>query len=97
MTRTMPRSVRRVAAGLLTLAAFGLAACGSTASSSSTPAAAPATSSSSTAAAAPATTTAAPATTPAAGTTKNGIPQGPGAGDQDADNSGAPSDGDGNL
>jgi hypothetical protein len=28
---------------------------------------------------------------------KNGIPQGPGAGDQDADNNGGPSDGDGNI
>jgi hypothetical protein len=27
----------------------------------------------------------------------NGIPQGPGAGDDDADNHGAPSDGDGNI
>ena len=88
MTTTTPRTIRRLAAGLLVFAALGLAACGSTASSSSTPAASPTTTQSSTP---PATTSGTTATT------KNGIPQGPGAGDQDADNSGGPSDGDGNL
>jgi len=46
------------------------------------------------------TSTAAPATTPAPSpttSTAGGIPQGPGAGDQDADNNGGPSDGDGNI
>jgi len=83
----------------------------STSSTPSVPAAqtstvAPATSSSSTATSAPATTTTKPATTttkPATTTSSSGgaavsgIPQGATAGDQDADNQGAPSDGDGNV
>lgn len=78
--------VRCLAAGLLALLALGLAACGSNSSN-------PAAKAARTGAAAPATTAAPSGTT----STANDIPQGPGAGDQDADNSGGPSDGDGNI
>jgi hypothetical protein len=88
MTTNMSRTIRRFAAGLLALAALGLAACGSNSSNTTSPAATPTTH---------ATTPASAPTTSSSGSTKNGIPQGPNAGDRDADNSGGPSDGDGNL
>ncbi len=74
---------RRWVALSFVLVALGAAGCGS---SSSTTTSSPA---------APAETKSAPATPSEA--TKNGIPQGPNAGDRDGDNSGGPSDGDGNL
>ncbi len=93
MTSKTHPSIRRLAPLAMVLVALAVAACGSNASSSSTssPAAASTQSSSSSSAAA------APPTTSSSAKTKNGIPQGPGAGDNDADNQGGPSDGDGNL
>ncbi len=67
--------------------ALVVAGCGSSSSSTSS---APAATSS-----APATS--APATSAPSSSSKNGIPQGPNAGDQDSDNNGGASDGDGNL
>ncbi|HKB30055.1 MAG TPA: hypothetical protein VKD26_04390 [Streptosporangiaceae bacterium] len=90
----MSFTLNRSAAGLALLTAL-LAGCGASTGSSppggqsSTPAA------STPAATTPAATT--PAATPSPTTTKSsGIPQGNG-GDQDADNNGGPSDGDGNI
>ena len=56
MTTTISKTMRRFAAGLLVLAALGVAACGSTASTSSTAAATPKTQ--------PSSPAAAPSTTP---------------------------------
>ncbi len=76
-----------LAAGLVALVVAG---CGGGSSSSST------TSTSTSSASAPASSATTTSTT-SASSAANGIPQGPNAGDQDSDNSGAPSDGDGNL
>jgi hypothetical protein len=85
----MSFTLNRSAAGLALLTAL-LAGCG--ASTGSSPSGGQ---SSTPAATTPAATT--PAATPSPATTKSsGIPQGNG-GDQDADNNGGPSDGDGNI
>ncbi len=77
-----------LAAGVI---AFALAGCGGGSSSSST---------TSTAASSPppasTSTSSSPATT-SSSASSGGIPQGANAGDQDADNHGGPSDGDGNI
>ena len=78
---TADRSIRRLITGALVLAALVLAGCGSNSSNSSS-STTPAASSGSTS---------------SSGSSSSGIPQGPNAGDKDADNSGGPSDGDGNL
>jgi hypothetical protein len=77
-------TARRTLAALLVVAALAVAGCGGGSSSSKS------TSSSS----APAATS---TSSGSSAGTKNGIPQGPNAGDADSDNQGAPSDGDGNL
>jgi hypothetical protein len=71
-----------IAAGLV-LIAVGVSACGSGSSSPSSSSSSSATQSSGGGA--------------SSSTTSGGIPQGPNAGDKDADNNGAPSDGDGNM
>src|ERR1035441_2513299 len=84
------RTVRRLGALAVVLAALVAAGCGSSGysgSSSSSSSATPATSSSS---------SAAPETTSTPAASASGIPQN-GGGDGDGDNSGGPSDGDGNL
>jgi hypothetical protein len=79
MNATLIRSPRRLAAGLLVLAALSLAACGSNSSSSGSSSSSSSQSSQS------------------SGSSSGSIPQGPNAGDKDADNHGGPSDGDGNI
>jgi ABC-type phosphate transport system substrate-binding protein len=91
MNATLIRSPRRLAAGLLVLVALGVAACGSNSSSSSS------STKSSTQSSQPASSSGGAATTTTSGSSSNGIPQGPNAGDADADNHGGPSDGDGNI
>jgi hypothetical protein len=86
---TLFARIRRLAPLALALVAIAVAACGSNSSSSSSSSSTPASTSSSSSGAA--------ATTSASGGSSNGIPQGPTAGDADADNQGAPSDGDGNV
>ena len=82
MDKIKTRSLRGWTAVLLVMAALAAAACGSNSSgSSSTPST-------------PATTSSTHTTT--SSSSSNGIPQG-NVGDNDADNHGAPSDGDGNL
>ncbi len=74
----------RLTAAVLLASAFALAGCGGGASSTSSTATS-------------ATSTTSTAATSTSGSASGGIPQGPNAGDKDADNSGGPSDGDGNL
>jgi hypothetical protein len=75
-------SIWRLASGALVLVALAVAGCGSSGSSTSSTATQP---------------TGTGTATSSSGSTSSGIPQGPNAGDRDADNSGGPSDGDGNL
>ncbi len=90
MNATMTRPPRRWAAALLVLVALGVAACGSNSSGSSTKSTTqPTQTSSSSAGSAPSSTS--------SSSSSNGIPQGPNAGDDDGDNHGGPSDGDGNI
>ncbi len=90
MTTRTRKPIRRLTACLLVLVALGVAACGSNASSSSTHSAA---------SSPPATTTTSASSSSSGGSSassSNGIPQG-NVGDDDSDNHGGPSDGDGNL
>ena len=73
---------KRLVAGALVALVLALAGCGGGSSSSSSQS--------------PSTTSAA-STTSSSSSAAGGIPQGPNAGDKDADNQGGPSDGDGNL
>jgi ABC-type phosphate transport system substrate-binding protein len=75
-------SPRRWVALTLAVAAIVVAGCGGGGSSSSA---------SSSSSSPPA------ATSTSSGSSSSGIPQGPNAGDKDADNKGGPSDGDGNI
>jgi hypothetical protein len=88
MTTTSSNPLFRVLSIAAVLAALAVAGCGggSSATSSSTPAqsSSPPASSSST-------------PSSSGGSSASGIPQGPNAGDADADNHGGPSDGDGNI
>jgi hypothetical protein len=80
------KSSRRLLGASLVIAALAVAGCGGGGSSSST--------SSATSSTAQSSSTSAPASS---GSSSSGIPQGPNAGDRDADNQGGPSDGDGNI
>lgn len=81
-----------LAAGVI---AFAVAGCGGGSSSSSTASSPPA--SSSTASSTTSSSPPATSTSSSSGGASSGIPQGANAGDKDPDNSGGPSDGDGNI
>jgi hypothetical protein len=91
MTSSLPVSKRALLTALSAFVALVIAGCGgggssTTHSTTTSSSSAPASSSSS-----------ATSSSSSAAKTKNGIPQGNGAGDNDLDNHGGPSDGDGNL
>ncbi len=87
-TTTATKSSRRLLGGMLVVIALAVAGCGGGSSSSS---------SSTAKSPAPATSTGTSTGTSSSASSAGSIPQGPTAGDRDADNRGAPSDGDGNL
>ncbi len=86
MTSTLINRPRAWLAASLAVAALLLAACGGGSSTSS-----------SSASSTSSTPAAASSTSSASSSAASGIPQGPNAGDKDADNNGGPTDGDGNL